>query len=36
MENYERPEVLASYSVEELTEEAAVCIVYGPVYLPGS
>ena len=26
---YERPEVLASYSVEELVEEAALCL---PVY----
>lgn len=25
---YERPEVLATYSVDELTEEAAVCISY--------
>jgi hypothetical protein len=28
MENYERPEVIATYSTEELTEEAAVCIFY--------
>lgn len=27
---YERPEVLATYTVEELVEEAAVCVVYGP------
>jgi hypothetical protein len=25
---YERPEVLATYTIEELVEEAAVCIVY--------
>jgi hypothetical protein len=29
MEHYVRPEVLASYTEEELVEEAAVCIVYG-------
>ncbi len=29
--NYERPEVLATYTEEELVEEAAVCVVYtGP------
>lgn len=37
MENYERPEILVSYSIEELTEEAAVCSSYElperPVYL---
>jgi hypothetical protein len=27
---YERPEVLATYTVEELVEEAAVCVVYEP------
>jgi hypothetical protein len=27
---YERPEVLATYTVEELVEEAAVCVVYDP------
>ncbi len=26
--NYERPEVLATYTEEELVEEAAVCVVY--------
>lgn len=31
MENYERPEVVVSYSVEELTEEAAVCVEYNVV-----
>lgn len=29
MKHYERPVVLASYSVEELVEEAAVCTRYG-------
>jgi hypothetical protein len=31
---YERPEVLATYTVEELVEEAAVCVIYeepGPI-----
>ena len=28
--SYERPEVLATYSLEELVEEAAVCAVYAP------
>jgi hypothetical protein len=28
--NYERPEVLATYTEEELVEEAAVCMTYGP------
>lgn len=32
MGSYETPEVLVSYSVEELSEEAAVCLVYGPVW----
>jgi hypothetical protein len=27
---YERPEVMASYSLAELVEEAAVCVVYAP------
>lgn len=26
---YERPEVLATYTEEELVEEAAVCVSYG-------
>jgi hypothetical protein len=26
---YERPEVLATYTEEELVEEAAVCVLYG-------
>ena len=30
MEKYERPAVLASYTVEELVEEATVCMQYGP------
>jgi len=29
MAMYEKPEVLASYSIEELVEEAAVCQSYG-------
>jgi hypothetical protein len=29
---YERPEVLATYTEEELVEEAAVCVIYdGPI-----
>jgi hypothetical protein len=31
MEHYVRPEVLATYSEEELVEEAAVCQSYGPI-----
>jgi hypothetical protein len=34
MEQYVRPEVLASYTEEELIEEAAVCHSYGPVVAP--
>ena len=34
MESYERPEVLASYTVEELVEEAVVCMAYGPYPAP--
>ena len=30
MKQYERPEILVTYNVEELVEEAAVCVVYGP------
>jgi hypothetical protein len=30
MKQYVRPEVLVTYTVEELVEEAAVCHVYGP------
>ena len=28
MKQYERPEVLVTYTVEELVQEAAVCVVY--------
>ena len=31
MKQYIRPEVLETYTVEELAEEAAVCIAYGPI-----
>jgi len=30
MQKYERPAVLATYTVEELVEEATVCMQYGP------
>ena len=30
MKQYVRPEVLVTYTVEELAEEAAVCVNYGP------
>jgi hypothetical protein len=30
MKQYVRPEGLVSYTVEELVEEAAVCVAYGP------
>lgn len=30
MKQYERPEILVTYTVEELVEEAAVCVVYDP------
>jgi hypothetical protein len=30
MKPYERPEILATYTVEELVAEAEVCVVYGP------
>ncbi len=29
MKQYERPEILVTYTVEELVAEAAVCVVYG-------
>ena len=29
MKQYERPEILVTYTVEELAEEAAVCVSYG-------
>ena len=28
MKQYERPEILVTYTVEELVQEAAVCVVY--------
>jgi len=31
MKQYVRPEVLVTYTVEELVEEAAVCVAYGPI-----
>jgi len=31
MKQYVRPEVLVSYTVEELVEEAAVCVRYDPI-----
>jgi hypothetical protein len=34
MKQYERPEILATYTVEELVEEAAVCVVYGTTPTP--
>jgi len=30
MNQYERPEILVTYTVEELVQEAAVCVSYGP------
>jgi hypothetical protein len=30
MKQYERPEILGTYTVEELVQEAVVCIVYDP------
>ncbi len=30
MEKYESPAVLATYSIDELVEEATVCMQYGP------
>ena len=35
MKQYERPEILATYTVEELVQEAAVCVVYGGTGGPG-
>ena len=29
-EQYVRPEILATYTEEELVEEAAVCVIYDP------
>ena len=34
MKQYVRPEVLVTYNVEELAEEAAVCVDYGPIDIP--
>ena len=34
MKEYIRPEVLVTYTVEELVEEAAMCADYGPVTIP--
>ena len=34
VKQYERPAILATYTVEELTEEAAVCVTYGGAYPP--
>ena len=31
MKQYVRPEILVTYTVEELAEEAAVCVSYGPI-----
>jgi hypothetical protein len=36
MKQYVRPEVLVTYTIEELTEEAAVCVAYGPINTPPS
>jgi len=30
MKHYERPEILVTYTVEELVQEAAVCVSYEP------
>ena len=35
MKQYERPEILVTYTVEELVQEAAVCVVYGGPGGPG-
>jgi len=35
MKQYERPEILVTYTVEELVQEAAVCVVYDPTGTPG-
>ncbi|MEP7188056.1 MAG: hypothetical protein ABI901_02550 [Roseiflexaceae bacterium] len=34
MKQYIRPEILVTYTVEELAEEAAVCVAYGPSAYP--
>ena len=33
--DYESPQIIASYSEEELTAEAAVSMLYGPNEVPG-
>ena len=30
MKQYEHPEILVTYTVEELVQEATVCIIYDP------
>ena len=35
MKQYERPEILVTYTIEELVQEAAVCVVYDPTGNPG-
>ena len=34
MKQYERPEILVTYTVEELVQEAAVCVIYEPPVVP--
>ncbi|MEO7908592.1 MAG: hypothetical protein ABIV47_02970 [Roseiflexaceae bacterium] len=34
MKDYERPAILATYTVAELIEAAAVCVEYGGAYPP--
>jgi len=34
MKQYVRPEILVTYTVEELTAEAAVCTTYGIIETP--
>jgi len=36
MDKYESPAVIATYSIEELVEEATVCMQYGPSTGPGT
>jgi hypothetical protein len=36
MKQYVRPEVLVTYTVEELVEEAATCADYGVIDIPTS
>jgi len=36
MDKYESPAVIATYSIEELVEEAIVCMQYGPSTGPGT